>query len=305
MEQYKARTAENFCYINEADVLKEELQSSVPMHWHDFCELEFVVSGSGKHLYKNLDLPYEPGVLFVQLPVDFHEVIVDANDKPTIYNIKFSETYLDAEIYRMLFNHNTINQVHYTGEEYKSVLREVEELYTEYNSDNLFREHTLKIIIQKLIIRLLRDVLTPEKGYAVSAQKPNIFVDSLLYIHQNYHKEITLSELAQMANMSPNYFSTLFRRQIGCTFQKYIIDMRMRYAISFLSNYNVSVSEISALTGFKSYAHFERTFKKNIGVSPKNFRNAIQQQRSNNKSIPPENIDDVSRRLHKREDYHK
>jgi len=303
-QPYQMQYPEYFNYISEVDVERKTLEESVYMHWHEFCELEFVVSGNGVHNFNAQQLPYEAGVLFLQLPTDFHEVLIDEDDKPFVYNIKFSEAYIENSIYQTLYGKAVPRQVLLKGDEYRQVLSDLEEMYSEYHSEEIFREHILKGILEKLIVKLERKVM--QESEAASGDKsnrnsPNIIMRSLTYIQQNYNKPITLTMLAQQVNVSSNYFSTVFRESVGCTFRDYLLNVRMRYAISFLTNLERPIYEISERAGFNSYTHFERTFRKKFGMSPKMFRETLREkQKDSSVKIRTVEPDDQQVKLHRR-----
>ncbi|GAA3602325.1 AraC family transcriptional regulator [Flavivirga amylovorans] len=92
------------------------------------------------------------------------------------------------------------------------------------------------------------------------------------YIENNYHKQIKLSTLAEMINMSESAFSHYFKKRTGQSFIKYLLEHRLSIVTNLLSETNSPISEISYMTGFTTLSNFNRSFKKKHGVSPKQFR---------------------------------
>ena len=92
------------------------------------------------------------------------------------------------------------------------------------------------------------------------------------YIDLHLHSRITLSELGKALNFSPNHLNTVFRRETSLTLQQYIRKAKVEEAKRMLLYSHFSVSDISAYLAFSSHSHFDRIFKEETGVSPKDFQ---------------------------------
>ena len=92
------------------------------------------------------------------------------------------------------------------------------------------------------------------------------------FIDQHYREEIRLSQLAEIASMSPSAFSRFFKLHTGRNLSEYIIDQRLGYASRELVDSNRSIAEIGFSCGFNNLSNFNRIFKKRKGCSPSEFR---------------------------------
>lgn len=92
------------------------------------------------------------------------------------------------------------------------------------------------------------------------------------YVLAHYHENINRDKMAEMVNLSPGYFSNLFRQEVGMSFSDYLIQVRVENAKNLLRRFDQSVDAISKRCGFHSLAHFSRTFKDRCGMSPLKFR---------------------------------
>lgn len=92
------------------------------------------------------------------------------------------------------------------------------------------------------------------------------------YIEQHYAEQISLSELADIANMSCAAFSRFFKLRTGKSVTDFIIDYRLGMVIRLLVDTNQSIAEICYGCGFNNLSNFNRIFKKKKGCSPKEFR---------------------------------
>ena len=93
-----------------------------------------------------------------------------------------------------------------------------------------------------------------------------------LYIQENYNKEITLDDVSKKIAISPYYFSKLFKKIEGQNFIDYLTNIRLSKAKKLLASGTYSIKEISREVGYSDPNYFSRTFKKNIGVPPTEYR---------------------------------
>lgn len=92
------------------------------------------------------------------------------------------------------------------------------------------------------------------------------------YINENYDKNIKIEELAEMCNLSTNYFSSLFKRQTTYAPKEYILRLRLEKAKSLLAQGGGTVGEICTQTGFGDIHYFSSSFKRYEGLSPSQYR---------------------------------
>ncbi|MBD1382890.1 response regulator [Metabacillus arenae] len=91
------------------------------------------------------------------------------------------------------------------------------------------------------------------------------------YINQHYQGSISLEEVAALVELSPTYFTKLFKEETGQTFIDYLTEIRMNKAKELLQTREYSLKEITYLVGYKDPNYFSRVFKKVVGCAPKRF----------------------------------
>lgn len=93
------------------------------------------------------------------------------------------------------------------------------------------------------------------------------------YIGRNFqHREMSLNTVAAHVNISPSYFSTLFRQETGQTFVEYITSLRLEKAKELLMCTGMKTSEIGYEVGYGDSHYFSYIFKKIQGCTPKEYR---------------------------------
>lgn len=95
------------------------------------------------------------------------------------------------------------------------------------------------------------------------------------YIHKHFNTAITLEDVAAAVNLSPNYFSNMFKQEFGVTFIDYLTQVRLESAKELLEENELSLKEISFMVGYKDPNYFSRVFKKRYYESPKHFQQTI------------------------------
>ena len=91
-------------------------------------------------------------------------------------------------------------------------------------------------------------------------------------MEEHYAEKISLEAIASNMYLSPIYISKLFKEEMGDSPINYLISIRLKKAASLLKDSNLTITEISSLTGYENTYYFSRLFKKKYGVSPKEFR---------------------------------
>ncbi|TCL54639.1 two-component system response regulator YesN [Kineothrix alysoides] len=92
------------------------------------------------------------------------------------------------------------------------------------------------------------------------------------YIRSHYFKDISLDDVSREVNISPYYFSKLFKEETGENFIEYVTSIRMEKAKELLARTEKSMKEICSEVGYSDPNYFSRSFKKNVGVTPTEYK---------------------------------
>lgn len=92
------------------------------------------------------------------------------------------------------------------------------------------------------------------------------------YVKKNYMKRITLNDVAELVNLSPTYFSRIFKAEMNENFVTWLNGYRIERSKKFLFDTSVSLIDISGLSGFEDQSYFNKVFKKCTGITPGRFR---------------------------------
>ena len=96
------------------------------------------------------------------------------------------------------------------------------------------------------------------------------------YIDENYAlQSLSLNDVASHVNVSPNHFSTIFSQEAGTTFIEYLTSVRIGKARQLLAQNQMKCSDITYEVGYNDPHYFSYIFKKNTGMSPREFRSSV------------------------------
>lgn len=103
---------------------------------------------------------------------------------------------------------------------------------------------------------------------------PNAISDCINYIYKNLHTKLTVPLLAEYCCLSPDYLSALFKKTVGINLHSYILKQKLEAAKTML-NGKYEYSSIGYYLGFSSESHFIASFKKQFGVTPKQYAKSL------------------------------
>ena len=127
------------------------------------------------------------------------------------------------------------------------------------------------------IFSKLRMISTPDhkKPFYSTDDFPRLY-PALNHIASFWHKPLDIPHLAAMCNMSVTTFRKRFFHHTGLLPVQYISNYRLKVAIALLQNSREQIVRIAIKSGFTTLSHFNRVFKKEIGISPAEYRKNFQ-----------------------------
>jgi two-component system response regulator YesN len=139
------------------------------------------------------------------------------------------------------------------------------ERYIENLNKTAYTRDELLGIVSDAVNKVLSSVHSTEN-------ESSSFTKVLDYIHANYNKDLSLSELSEMFGVASQYFSKVFKDNMGTTLVLYLTDLRLNKALELLENTDKLGKDIAAEVGYSNPQYFIRVFKKKYRCSPSKFR---------------------------------
>ena len=137
----------------------------------------------------------------------------------------------------------------------------------------LEKANKVEIVEENLKDNVNLDCIEDGKNITCENKCNIILKPALDYIQKSYSYAITIDSMASLCNISPSYFSKLFKKSIGDNFSSYINKVRIKKAKELLEASDVPISNLALDLGFEDCGYFIKVFKKIEGVTPAVYRN--------------------------------
>jgi AraC-like DNA-binding protein len=226
-------------------------------HIGEIDDLELVLVGSNlPHVWQTHKCKSKE---INEITIQFHKDLFD--DKFLRRNqMSFIRTMLERSVKGIQFSKQTIEQItpRLVGLSQKQGFDSVLEL--------------LSILHDLSVSRNMHTLSDSTFSSAVVSYNSRRIEKAFEYMNQNFHKNIALSEISKLVNMTEVSFSRFFKARTGITFIDSLLEIRLGHASRLLIDTSQSVSEVAYNCGFNNISNFNRLFKKKKGCTPKEFR---------------------------------
>lgn len=218
----------------------------------------------GQYLVQTLPLPFEcETYASTAEPLLGLSVRID----PAILGELVLETGVDPKLVAQE-SPQPMDSVVMTGSMHEAVIRLLRTLHDPLD---------MKVMGSQRIREVIYEALKGEQGPALRALILNQgnyarIVRVLTHMHADYHRELSVEELAREANMSVSTFHTHFKQVTQSSPLQYIKRLRLIKARLLLTHDDLNVNQTAAEIGYRSVHQFSRDYKRYFGVSPVNDR---------------------------------
>jgi len=144
----------------------------------------------------------------------------------------------------------------------------------------LYREFVMfdaasSLAIEGLTLEMLAEV--SRLNVTAVNRKPPVWISQVVdLVHARYSDRLTLAEIAATVSVHPVHLAREFRRFQGCTVGEYIRRVRIEQACRELTDSTQSLATIAVSAGFADQSHFSKTFKRLVGMTPIQYRTAVE-----------------------------
>lgn len=156
-----------------------------------------------------------------------------------------------------------------------NLVRELKELgaLTKEQEDRLWQKLDRRFSIKDLL-SVIRQVTAAlgERSMDKKKQSERAMMEARLFLERNLCRDISVDEAATFVNLSPSYFSLLFKQTFGVTFIEYVTRERMEKAKVLLAGTQTSITQIAKEVGYAERRYFTKVFMKYTGDNPSDYR---------------------------------
>ncbi len=252
-----------------------------PVHVHPEFELNYLENGSGalriidnsteevndfdlmlvaggiKHTYSNHCCKFENTT---EITIQFHRTLFDSLINKR--HFKTIKSMFENASYGLVFSRQMIDRIR---PKLKMISNDIPDSF-----QNFLR--LIEILKMLSLDDAARRLNTPNLVKNYSNKNDDRLDMIMLYLHENYHKPITMKEIAQLINTSESSLTRFLRKWTGKTFIDNLNDIRISEATNRIIDTNDTISEICYKSGFNNLSNFNRIFKKKKGLTPTEYR---------------------------------
>lgn len=255
-----------------------------PFHFHKLCELTWIERGHGKLIIGDYLGDFSEGELMLSSPElphlwkcdkVFYERKEDISTKAVglYFPRELINEITDDQQSLALYNSLMLRAergLRFSGETKRRVTEKLRELI---NSNGLVQLGIFLTVID-LLARSEEYEALASVNYKRSTDENdmNRFDEVYQFLLQNYHRSITLDEVAGICSMSPNAFCRFFKQRTQKTFTRFLNEIRIGHAKRLLQNDNLSIKDVCYDCGYNNPVNFFSFFKQITGETPKSFR---------------------------------
>jgi AraC family transcriptional activator of pobA len=249
-------------------------------HKHDFYVVVLFTHGAGVHEIDFDSYEVKPGSVFLLNPGQTHIWKLSDDVEGYIF-------FHDDEFYDVQFTNRKIKDYPYFYSSQNSpciyldkaqaveIDKKFTEVYREFSSKNLYREHKLLLLIDLIHIELSNIYLTGyEKAMLSSNHYATILSDFEKLIDQHFIKQKSPKYYADLLNISSRHLNRIAKELVGKTATYLITERVFLEAKRLLLHVDITVAQVADGLGYGDYSYFSRLFKKTCGVTPSMFVSA-------------------------------
>lgn len=157
---------------------------------------------------------------------------------------------------------------------FASVLSQMVECWMQHDP---FMEIRAQSLAFQLIVMMIQDHVPHNSTVRTSPDSLN-WIPSYLSMH--LAEPLSVENIAKRANLSPSWFSTLFKRTYGVSPHQFLLGLRINHAADLLRTTELSIENIAIYCGFADVYHFSKSFRNKMGESPTEFRKQLSKSRN-------------------------
>ena len=246
------------------------------IHEHEFFEILCIYDGQAHTSIQGIEHTLHKGDVCIIPPHTKHSIGIF--DDSIAFNILIRGSTFQSTFFQSLTEVSALAHFFHTAND-PQIREMLENLYIEYLGHEKYSYTFLNSMLILLWAMLLRYHGGNIESILAKDTSGNSMTDILNYLSQHY-QTATLRETASHFGYSSSHFSTLIKEGTGQTFLQIIRSIKLEQACRALRETSLSNIAICELVGYDSPEHFMRTFKKNYGMTPGEYRKKYHEQES-------------------------
>lgn len=250
----------------------EDVNFYSPFHWHNHIEILYVLEGKIDFKVEQRKYLLTEGDMIIINSEIIHSSKLCGHARYILLQVPLSafEGVYD-EIENVVLKEKPTNEESEKLFSYLSLMLK--------SVDDQRQENKIKFIslLYDFFYLLLTSYKVEQKKSGLSSYYGiNRISPIMAYVEKEFRNKITLSEVAEILNVTPEHMCRLFKKYTDMTFNEYLMSLRISAFYQMLQNTNQKISVILEECGITNYKVFIREFKKTFGKTPEMIRNEMQ-----------------------------
>ena len=253
--------------------------ANVDSHTHDYYEFYFFLEGTVSYLIEKQLYDLKEGDVVVIPPGIHHKAVIRDSEKPYSRFVFWISMDYYERIRQMSEDYFYIIRLatdkgqyvfHNDAVAFSSIQSRIFHLIEEIHWERFGKEEKIFIGICDLFLHLSR--MAYEKNHPRKLKEDqNLYENIIQYIDTQLDQDLSLEHLAGKFYVSKYHIAHIFKENTGISIHQYIMKKRLAACQDAILS-NISITKAYLMLGFKDYSSFYRAFKKEYGISPKEFR---------------------------------
>lgn len=256
-----------------------------PFHFHEMCELNYVLESNGKRIVGDNVSNFSSGDLVLMAanvphiwyndPASFSKINEEINAKAIV-------TYFSEDFFHLIIEDNPLildiqnllkkakRGIHFKGETLQKVGPKLENAFFQGGLAKIssFLE-VFDILLTSTEYNLLA---TASYSYSYSENDIDRLNQVYKYVINKFNEPITLSEVSAIAHMTPPAFCNFFKKRTQKSFTQFLNEIRIKHACKLLIEVDSTIAEVCYDCGYQTLTHFNKCFKYFMHKTPSEYK---------------------------------
>ncbi len=276
------------------DLHDDRLNYKVKSHTHNYYEFYFFLEGDVSIRIDGIEYPLKTGNMILIPPMIPHQAMIHNASIPYrrfvfwISEDFFRQLQKESEDYIYVI-HQVQKKKTYIYSYDRIIFHELQskifQLLEEIHSSRFGKNIQISLFVHELLLYINRTIY--EKDHPeIYKETQNLYQNLLHYIESHLEEELSLDKLAHEFYISKYYIAHLFKETLGLSVHQFITKKRLLMCRDAIAS-RQKIGEIYLMYGFKDYSSFFRAFKKEFGMSPKEYKEQLQTKYAATAPCPP------------------
>ena len=234
---------------------------------HSHLEIIYFINGNAKFVSDDSEQDIERGTMIIIPPDKYHQFIA-SDTKNLKYVTVLVRAYTD-EIRNLLLGMDNIHIMHNKKSPYLKTMTEIGQVLIKETESAEVRVWLYSTVMAMFAQMKRRGEIL--KSEPIRETHSNLVSSAINYIENNMTSDVTIEEIAATIHVSPSTLSHSFKREVGVSLYKYLLQRRLLYANKLLDS-GERPTEVFYRCGFNDYSSFYRIYKNAFGMPPSGRR---------------------------------